>query len=529
MHNPGWGPCYNPVFMLSDTPPNPEELLGPLKLTPQRRAWITAGVMMGLFLSALEATAVVTAMPTVISSLGGLELYSWVYSIYFLTATVSVPLWGRLSDFYGRRLFYIAGIGLFVGGSVLCGLSQSMVQLVAFRAIQGLGAGALLPLGMTIVGDIYSLERRARMQGWFSGVWGLSSILGPLLGGLITDHFSWRWVFFLNIPFGLLAGTIIALALVEPRNRRDSRVDYLGVLLLLVSLSLLLISLDQFKDGEPTLGQVLALIMAVVLLALFVFQQRKTVDPILPLHLFNDRMFSAAALNGLFSGMALFGAISFIPLFVQGVLGTGATEAGWAITPLMLGWVVFSIIGGRLILIVGYRRTVIAGMVSLSIGFFLLSRITAQVSPLQLGMVLVLMGTGMGLSMVSMLIAVQNRFPRSYLGIATSATQFFRTIGASIGIAIMGAVMAGQMMSGLSAMEATEQTEQIAYVARHLDMMVNPLNRAQISPDLLPKLQELLGMALQDVFFVGFIFSLLALASAFLVPPGSAQQNARRK
>ena len=273
------GPCYNPVSMLSDPPTNPEELLGPLKLTPQRRAWITSGVMLGLFLSALEATAVVTAMPTVISSLRGLEFYSRVYSIYFLTATVSIPLWGRLSDFYGRRLFYIAGIVFFVGGSVLCGLSQSMVQLVAFRAIQGLGAGALLPLGMTIVGDIYSLERRARMQGWFSGIWGLSSIIGPLLGGLITDHLSWRWVFFLNIPFGLLAGTIIALALVEPRNRRDSRVDYLGVLLLIVSLSLLLISLDQFKGGEPNPGQYLALITAGTLLALFIFQQRKPLIP----------------------------------------------------------------------------------------------------------------------------------------------------------------------------------------------------------------------------------------------------------
>lgn len=515
--------------MLSDTPTNLEELLGPLKLTPQRRAWITSGVMMGLFLSALEATAVVTAMPTVISSLGGLELYSWVYSIYFLTATVTVPLWGRLSDYYGRRLFYIAGIGLFVGGSVLCGLSQSMVQLIAFRAIQGLGAGALLPLGMTIIGDIYSLERRARMQGWFSGVWGLSSIVGPLLGGLITDHFSWRWVFFLNFPFGLLAGAIIALALVEPRTRRASRVDYVGVLVLIVSLSLLLISLDQLRGGEPSPGQYLTLVTAGILLVLFIFQQRKTVDPILPLHLFNDRIFSAAALNGLFSGMALFGAISFIPLFVQGVQGTGATEAGWAITPLMLGWVVFSIVGGRLILIVGYRRTVITGMVSLSIGFFLLSRVTVQVSPLELAMVLVLMGVGMGLSMVSMLIAVQSRFPRSSLGIATSATQFFRSIGASIGIAIMGAVMAGQMMSGLSAMEETEQTEQIAYVARHPDAIVNPLNRAQISSTLLPKLQGLLGTALQDVFFVGFIFSLLALASAFLVPAGSAQQHARRK
>ena len=483
---------------------------------------------MGLFLSALEATAVVTAMPTVISSLGGLELYSWVYSIYFLTATVTVPLWGRLSDMYGRRFFYLAGIALFVSGSILCGLSQSMLQLISFRAIQGLGAGALLPLGMTIIGDIYSLERRARMQGWFSGVWGVSSIVGPLLGGIITDHLSWRWVFFLNIPFGLLAGGIITLALVEPRSRRRSRVDYLGALLLIVSLSLLLIGLDQWRSDESSPGRYLLLMTGVILLAIFSSQQRRAVDPILPLHLFRDRMFSAAALNGFFSGMALFGAISFIPLFVQGVLGTGATEAGWAITPVMLGWVAFSIIGGRLILIVGYRRTVIAGMVCLVIGFFLLSRITVEVTRVHLAMVLVLMGVGMGLSMISMLIAVQNRFPRSYLGIATSATQFFRTIGACIGIAIMGTVMAGQMLSKLATLEATEQTQQMAFLAQHPDAIVNPLSRAQIPPALLERLQGILGTALRDVFWVGFIASLLALASAFLVPPGSARQHARR-
>ncbi len=483
---------------------------------------------MGLFLSALEGTAVVTAMPTVISSLGGLELYSWVYSIYFLTATVTVPLWGRLSDLYGRRVFYLTGIVLFVSGSVLCGLSQSMIQLIAARALQGLGAGALLPLGMTIVGDIYSLERRARMQGWFSGVWGLSSIVGPLLGGLITDHLSWRWVFFLNIPFGILAGSIITLALVEPRKERRSRVDYLGALLLMVSFSLLLFGLDQWRRGQSSPDPSLLLMAGVVLLALFLFQQRRAIDPIFPLHLFRDRIFTAAALNGFFSGMALFGAISFLPLFVQGVLGTGATEAGWALTPLMLGWVTFSIIGGRLILIVGYRKTVIAGMVCLSTGFFLLSRITVQVTSLHLTMVLVLMGMGMGLSMISMLIAVQNRFPRSYLGIATSATQFFRTIGASIGIAIMGTVMAGQMLSKLATLEAAEQTEQVAYIARHPDAIVNPLSRAQIPPELLERLQGIFGAVLQDVFLVGFLASLLALASAFLVPPGSARQHARR-
>ena len=296
----------------------------------------------------------------------------------------------------------------------------------------------------------------------------------------------------------------------------------------MVSFSLLLFGLDQWRRGQSSPDPSLVLMAGVVLLALFLFQQRRAIDPILPLHLFRDRIFTAAALNGFFSGMALFGAISFLPLFVQGVLGTGATEAGWALTPLMLGWVTFSIIGGRLILIVGYRKTVIAGMVCLSTGFFLLSRITVQVTSLHLTMVLVLMGMGMGLSMISMLLAVQNRFPRSYLGIATSATQFFRTIGASIGIAIMGTVMAGQMLSKLATLEAAEQTEQVAYIARHPDAIVNPLSRAQIPPELLERLQGILGTVLQDVFLVGFLASLLALASAFLVPPGSARQHARR-
>ncbi|MDA2935255.1 MFS transporter, partial [Acidobacteria bacterium AH-259-D05] len=493
------------------------------------RRWITVGVMMGMFLAALEATAVVTAMPTVISSLGGLELYSWVYSVYFLTATVTVPLWGRLSDLYGRRLFYLAGIGFFVCGSALCGLSQSMVQLIGFRVVQGLGAGALLPLGMTIIGDIYSLERRARMQAWFSGVWGVSSIIGPLVGGMITDYLSWRWVFYLNVPFGLFGAAVIAMALLEPENTRRSRVDYLGAVLLIGSLSFLLIGLDQLGSGESGPLQYILLITSLLLLTLFIFHQRRAADPILPLYLFADRIFSAAALNGFFSGITLFGAISFLPLFVQGVLGTGAMEAGWAITPLMLGWVVFSIIGGRLLLIVGYRILVVSGMSCLMVGAFFLSRVDAAVTTLHLTTMLVLMGVGMGLSMISMLIAVQSRFPRHYLGIATSATQFFRTIGASIGIAIMGSVMARQMLLKMANLNSPEASDQIAYIAHNPDVMVNPLTRGQISPALLEQLQGVLGSVLQDVFFVGFIASLFALASAFMVPRGSARQHARRE
>ena len=522
--------CYNPRLVpQSKSPSKPAELVGPLKLSPRRRAWIIVGVMMGLTLAALEATAVVTAIPTVVSSLGGLELYSRVYSVYFLAATVTVPLWGRLSDLYGRRVFYLAGIGLFILGSALCGLSQSMIQLVGFRVIQGLGAGALLPLGMTIIGDIYSLERRAKVQAWFSGVWGVSSIIGPLVGGMVTDYLSWRWVFYLNVPFGLFGACVIAVALQEPERSQRSRIDYLGAVLLIVSMSLLLLGLDQWGSGESGSLQYALLITSLLLVALFIFQQGKTKDPIMPLDLFRDRIFLAAAVNGFSSGVTLFGAISFLPLFVQGVQGTGATEAGWAITPLMLGWVTFSIIGGRLLLRVGYRVLVVTGMVGLTVGAFFLSRVDAGVSVLHLSLVLVAMGGGMGFGVIAMLIAVQSRFPREYLGIATSASQFFRTIGAAIGVAIMGSVMARQMISRVSSLYSSAPPEQIEYIAHHPDVLVNPLARGEISATLLEQLQGVLGFVLQDVFLVGFIASLFALASAFLVPRGSAREHARRE
>lgn len=496
-----------------------------LSLSSRRRACITLGVMMGLFLGALEATVVGTAMPTVISSLGGLELYSWVFSVYFLAATVSVPLWGRFSDLYGRRLFYLAGITLFLVGSVLAGVSRSMIQLIYSRGIQGLGAGALIPIGMTIVADIHPLERRARIQGLFSGVWGFSSIVGPLLGGLITDLFSWRWVFFLNVPFGLLAGLIILVALREPRSETKPQIDYPGALLLTASLLLFFWGLDRWRAGFAQIAP-LYWTVSILLVGVFWRVERRAADPIVPLHLFRDRIFFAAALNGFFCGMALFGAISFIPLFVQGVQGTGATEAGYALTPLMLGWVIFSVVSSRLILAVGYRKTVIAGMVFLMVGFFLLSRVNSEVSHWELVVLMSLIGMGMGLSMVSMLIAVQNRFPRQFRGIATSATQFFRTIGAALGIAVMGTIMARAMLTQLDGLQADQHSAELVYFARHPDSIVNPLARASIPAPVLEVLQGILGVALGDVFFMGFIVSVLAFGSAFLVPPGLARDHA---
>jgi EmrB/QacA subfamily drug resistance transporter len=492
------------------------------------RKWVTFGVIMGLFLSAFEATVVVAAMPTVISHLGGLEVYAWVYSIYFLTATVTVPLWGRFSDLFGRRHFYIAGLALFTLGSIFCGISTSMPQLIASRAVQGFGAGALVPLGMTIIGDLYSLEERGRVQGLFSGVWGLSSLMGPLMGGLITDTLSWRWVFFINVPFGLLAGVIIGAFLRDPEVDKQRRVDVLGAVLLSIGLILFLLGLDSIGKGQVSARPGIMLGIALVLILLFIRVEVRHRDPILPLFLFGDRIFSAAILNGLLTGMALFGAITFVPLFVQGVLGTGATEAGWALMPLTLAWVFWSIISGRLIMLVGYRRLVTAGMLCLCLGFWLLSTAGADVSITRLVTAMALLGSGMGLSMVSLLIAVQNRVPRELLGAATSAASFFRQVGASVGIALMGTVMTNRLLAGLSELQA-DADSQIGRLLARPDAILDPLARNRLPPAVLQSLQGVLESALSNVFQVGFLISILALACALLIPPGSARQHARKE
>jgi EmrB/QacA subfamily drug resistance transporter len=485
--------------------------------------------MMGTVLASLEATVIVTAMPTVVSTLGGLDLYSWVYTIYLLSSTVSGPLWGRLSDLHGRRPFYLAGLSFFVGGSALAGLSRSMLQLVVFRGVQGLGAGALIPLGMTILGDIYSLEERGRIQGFLSGVWGVSAVVGPLLGGWITDAFSWRWVFFLNLPFGLLGGAIMATALREPPAVQRRRLDYAGAALLVVGAALLLLSLDFLGKGGSTAGRWLLLTTSVVLLTCFVWYEWRCENPILPMRLFRDRMFLAASVNAFLTGMSIFGAISFLPLFVQGVLGTGATEAGWALSPLTWGWVVFSIVSGRMILRVGYRSLVVTGMAALSLGFWLLSGADASISQPTLIFLMVCVGMGMGLSTVALLIAVQNRVPRHLLGISTSAASFFRSIGAAIGIAVMGAVMSRQMTLQLANFRSLKDNPQLAYFAGHPDAIVHPVARGGVPVAVLNQLQGVLQTALAQVFTVGFAIALAALAASFLVPAGAARDHAIRR
>jgi EmrB/QacA subfamily drug resistance transporter len=497
----------------------------PLLVLPRKqRMAVTAGVMMGMFLAALEATVVGTAMPTVIASLGGLQHYSWVFSAYLLTSTVTVPVWGKLSDLYGRRHLYQIGVGVFLLGSILSGLSNSMFQLIVFRAIQGLGAGALVPLAMTIVGDIYTLQERARMQALFSGVWGFASIVGPIIGGFITDQISWRWVFFINVPFGLLSSLIIGSSLKEPQLHGNPKIDYAGAMTLMSSVTLLMLALVDSGTMQSlfTFRNLLLLSGSVLFAILFVRIERSAKEPVLPFSLFRNRVVSIAVIAGFLIGIAMFGSISFIPLYAQGTRGATATEAGSLLTPLMLSWVSLSIVGGRFLLKTGYRPTVIAGCFLLTVAFALLSTFDAQTSKSMLYLDLVLIGSGLGLTMLTLLIAVQQAVPRGILGTATSLNQFSRSIGGAVGVAIMGAFLSAGM--GTYLREVANQPNAVIThddaerLSANPNALIDPHERTKIPPSKLVVLKDSLSKGLKHVFRLGMIASALSLLIVFWLP-----------
>jgi EmrB/QacA subfamily drug resistance transporter len=445
-------------------------------------------------LGALEATVVSTAMPTVIATLGGLAQYSWVFSAYMLTSTAAVPIWGRLSDLYGRRRMYLTGVVLFIIGSVLCGIAESMVWLIAARAVQGLGAGCIIPLSMTIVGELYTLAERPRTQALFSGVWGVASIAGPLVGGYITDYLDWRWVFYLNVPFGFLAAGVIAAAYPVSARVASVKIDWLGATLLFTGISSLLIAL-----GGDTGGSVWGWVAGtVVLLGLFVLSERRAEEPILPLDLFGVKVIARSLTVVFLVGVALFGAIAFIPLFVQAVRGGTATEAGQAITPLFLGWVVMSIVGARATVVMGYRSVAIAGSVMMTTGFAGLALVDATSPDWILMTSCTIIGAGMGTQMLSLLLAVQHGVERSRLGIATALNQFSRSIGAAVGVAAMGAILS-RSLAGVALPGGAD-----AFAA----------SGAALSGPV----REQFAIALHRVFLSGALVSAAGLVATFFLP-----------
>jgi EmrB/QacA subfamily drug resistance transporter len=487
--------------------------------TDERRWILTLGLVTGTFLGALESTVVGTVMPTVVAQLGGLDLYSWVFSAYLLSSTVTVPVWGRLSDIYGRKKIYVTGIALFLAGSALSGQSSSMGELIGFRALQGLGTGAIIPVAVSIVGDIYTTEERARMQGLFSAVWAVASIVGPLAGGFITDHLSWRWVFYVNIPFGIASGAVIALSLAEnPNGPYRVRIDYAGGATLAAAIALLLLALLGTGAGWPG-WQVAAMFGgSMLLLPAFFWIEGRAPEPMIPSYLFANSMFRAAAINGFLAGVVLFGSISFMPLFVHAAMRASAIEAGSVLTPLLLGWVVAAIPGSRLILTRGYRTLVVTGMGLVVAGFAWLVTMTEGVSRAALLLDMFCIGTGMGLVMPVLLIGVQNAVPRAILGVATATTQFFRSIGGAVGVAIMGAVLSNRLASKLA---DSGRPDLIHAASRMLEPYPTPADPASSLPHAtvdVDLFRSALEQSLHSVFVLCLIVALLALFSAFMVP-----------
>jgi len=464
---------------------------------------VTAGIMLSLFLASMESTVVATAMPTIVGQLGGLEHYSWVFSAYMLASTTTVPLYGKLSDIYGRRKLYVFAMALFLTGCVLCGLANSMTGLIFARAMQGIGAGGILPLAFILIGEMFSLEQRAKMQGLFSGVWGISSIVGPLLGGFLVDQLSWRWIFYINIIPGLLAAALVAFAWRDQvHSHKRLAIDYAGAALLTVSVVMLLLGLM----GSGMFSWIL-IAASLALFILLLWIERRAADPILPMPLFRERLFATATAHGVLTGWAMFGSVSFIPLFVQAVLGTSATQAGITITPMLLGWVAASIIGTRLLLIIGYRKLGMIGTAALAIGSFLMSQAGMNTSQVSLMIFVALMGIGMGLSIPSFLIAVQTSVERRQLGTATSMLQFSRSMGGTLGVSVMGAALSARLASNLLAADLNLEL---------VRQLLDPLPGSQVV--IAEGARAAMADAIHLVFVIAFFAAALAMVTVFFTP-----------
>jgi EmrB/QacA subfamily drug resistance transporter len=491
------------------------------------RGWLIAGLIIAMLFAALEGTIVGTAMPRIVGDLGGLSLMTWLTTAYMLTSTTVVPIAGKLADLMGRKAIYITGLVVFMIGSALCGLAQDMTQLIIFRAFQGLGGGIMMPMAMIIIGDLFVGKERAKWQGVFGALYGISSVIGPQVGGWIVDYWDWHWVFYINLPVGIVATILIAKGLKSHKATGPVKIDVGGIFTMVIGVVSLLLALtlggvDYDWDSWQILGM---FALAFVSLSAFVVIESKVEEPILPMHLFKNKLFTLLNGIGFFMSVGMFGAIMFVPLFMQGVVGVSATKSGTIMTPMMITMIVSSIIGGRIVYKIGVKAQIVAGMIIIAIGFGFMTTMTETTTQLVATLYMMVMGLGMGLVMPTITLALQESFPKNQLGVVTSSSQFFRQIGGTFGMTVLGAIMnhhstktlSDQLLPHLEKLPA-EAGQLTAHFKKMVETDPQGLYSGLLNPDMLrqmpaqvadmivPILKDALVSSLHQVFLYGLIF-----------------------
>jgi len=488
--------------------------------TQQQRVRVIFGALILVFLLAsLDQTIVSTALPTIVGELGGLQHLSWVVTAYLLASTVSGPLYGKFGDLYGRKVVLQTAIVIFLVGSALCGLSQNMAELISFRALQGLGAGGLIVTAIAVIGDVIPPRDRGRYQGIFGGVFGVSTIIGPLLGGFFVDNLSWRWIFYVNLPIGAVAFVVIGAVFHVRPAPKQHKVDYLGAALLAGGLSAIVLFTSL---GGTTWAwdspEIIALIaIGVVAIGAFVLVESRVPEPILPLSLFRNRTFAVTSAVGFVVGLALFGAVTYLPLYLQIVKGVSPTRSGLQLTPLMLGLLVTSVLSGQLISRWGrYRIFPIIGTAVIAVGMLLLSRLGIGTSLWMAALDMVILGLGLGMVMQVLVLAVQNAVDYTNLGVATSGSTMFRSIGGSIGVSLFGAIFSNRLH--------TELAQRLA-PSVHLPSTTSPAAVRALPPPVRDSYVHAVTTALSPIFFVAAVICVVAFVLALLLPDVPLRQT----
>ena len=476
-----------------------------------RRPLVMAAVMAAMFMIAIEATIVSTAMPQIAAQLGDLHLYSWVFSAFLLAQTATTLIFGKLSDMFGRKPVLLVGVAIFLVGSVLCGFAWSMPSLIGFRVVQGLGAGAIQPIAMTVVGDLYPGRERGRVQGWLSSVWGISSVLGPLAGGLITQNFSWAWIFWINVPVGLATTILFTLFLHERVARTERHVDVAGAALFAAAVAAGMVALTEL--GSSNAGAVAATALCALITAVFVWHERRARDPMVAFALWARRAIAIANSATLLSGMAIIGLSAFLPMYVQGVLDRSALVAGFTLTAMSFGWPVGAIIAARTFVRTGLRTTFLVGAALLPIGAMMILLLQPGSSPLMAGIGSLVMGIGMGLLSTSAIVIIQTSVGWDERGAATASNVFSRNLGSTFGAAVLGGV--------LNASLARQSTEGAAVGYDQIRQLLDQPGRALGDAGM----QAALGHALHLTFWAMFLITVAVLVVANLVPRVSLVQE----